>query len=387
MQALDLRNNSLQWETERQNRIHQEAVEQKKKQMRVDNARRELQFIDKVVQDAAGSNDYRSDRQGLPQNLQRQGGAAFNSMTNPTGEWADKVRRIPEMRSAWIPLDESAEGGEWSRPFALSKADMEPWLSFFKGYWASRLFLEVAPANRNQAHGEKSEPQLDFAVRALLELRQLSAKVILEPPVQINGQVEYLDLEGDLQTCSDAMLAKTLIKVANEAHASQLAKAVEKGRAMGNLLYDALMGDGHVNLINAWGRAHNRKPSVEELHLMLATGRVKVFVERRPLALEVKERLPQQRSIAAVRESVPQMRQEAPALGGNPPQHQAITDSRKTTVAMEAAEAMPAEVDAARPSFMEPKPHPSHGRKILLYLFHAAACCATLVAYWYGFVA
>jgi hypothetical protein len=34
MQVLDLRDNSLQWETERQNRIHQDAVEQKKKQAR-----------------------------------------------------------------------------------------------------------------------------------------------------------------------------------------------------------------------------------------------------------------------------------------------------------------------------------------------------------------
>src|SRR3982751_3011912 len=84
--------------------------------------RRELQFFKKVTQDFAAP----------PEPL------IANAAV--LGEWRDCVRTIPDIRSALLPLDPSETGIEWSKAFSLPKADLEPWVSFLKGYQASSLF-------------------------------------------------------------------------------------------------------------------------------------------------------------------------------------------------------------------------------------------------------
>lgn len=339
MQALDLRDNSLQWETERQNRIHQEAQEQKKKQMRLESARREAPLVD----------------------------AASPRLAIALEEWIEKVHRIPHMRSALIPPDDELNVEGWSKPFSLCKADMEPWLSFYKGYKQSRLFVEASSANRHAVADGQSELFLDFPVRALLELKQVSPKLISEPPVQIDGQVEYFDLESELRTNADPMRAKVLLKSVGDMHDAELRRAVQKGREMGNLLHDALMGEGHANLINAWVKVRNRKPTVDELHMMLTTGRVKISAERKPQVVETRDRLPEPRSAAPVARIIPERQTEAIAPKDKPLPRDAAMPERKAA-------------PEQNPPMMQEPEKIDHKSKTLSYLFQAVACCATLAA-------
>lgn len=344
MQALDLLDNPLRWETERQNRIHQEAIEQKKKP-----ARSESLPAGRAISDTIGA-------------VSRVPHTPLDEALELSGEWTDKVFHIPSMRSALIPLDEAGEGSDWSKPFSLQKADMEPWLSFYKGYKESRLFLEAL------AGAEVDTLQPDFAVRALLELKRIDAKIIFEPPVQINAQVEYHDLEAELRA-GDSARAKTLLKVANNVHEKQLAQAVIKGREMGNLLHDALMGEGHVNLIKAWEKQYQRKPTVQELHLMLTTGRA--TPERRPAASVTvtarREAPPPAASIERKNAASARMT-EAPAarLPAQQPKLEAFTETAEPPLLFTPAEAKPAH---------------SRKRRILTYLFHAAVCTVALLVY------
>ncbi|WP_136414973.1 hypothetical protein [Herbaspirillum sp. ST 5-3] len=343
MQALDVLNvldSPLRWETERQNRIHQEALEQKKKQPRTVDARKDLRLIANPAQDKNTS----------------------AAVTLPQ-EWVDKVRNIPDMRSALIPLDEQTEGSEWSKPFSLCKADMEPWLSFYQGYRESRLFLENASADQQDAS------QLDFPVRALLELKQAGANIILQPPVQINGLVEYHDLEGELNACRDQVLAKALFKVANEVHQNHLRKAVERGRAMGNLLHDALMGDGHANLIRAWEKVYKRKPTIDELHQMLTTGRVRLS-EKRQSAPEPKAIRSQERMAPSRREAAPDPEDDAIVV------NVARTRPNPTALPPEERE----KTAAPAQSQSQSQPTPGKTRAILVHVLQATVCCAALAA-------
>lgn len=345
MQALDLRDNALQWETERQNRLHQSSVEQKKKQMRHDSPRRDTPNATATGRDA-------------PIALE---------------EWLEKVNRIPDMRSALIPLEDGEDAEAWSKPFSLAKADMEPWLSFYKGYMQSRLFLS-SPGARN-ADSTTDAALLDYPVRALLELKQAGANLISSPPVQINGQVEYFDIESDLRANPDPVRAMALLKSVGDIHDAQLRKAVEKGRELGNLLHGALMGDGHANLIHAWTKVYQRKPNVEELHLMLTAGRVKVSTERRPPAAESKPSQPHPAADAgparfvAVRQPKP-----APKEQPNEPLRQPVQGPAP------ASEAIPEPATIIRP-----QAEPDRKHKIRLHLLQAALCCAALAAIAFAF--
>ncbi len=353
MQALDVLDNPLQWETERQNRIHQVAIEQKKKQMRADDARRERQLV-------GNTSEGKSPAFSVPS------GAITHNAAGIADQWTDKVRHIPDMRLALIPLDEGSEGKEWSKPFSLFKADMEPWLSFYQGYRESRLFLEASSSAHAHAGDASSERQLDFPVRALLELKKVSTKIILEPPVQINGLVEYHDLDGELSVCRDPALAKALFKVANEVHENHLRRAIESGRAMGNALHEALMGDGHVNLINSWEKVFSRKPTIDELHQMLTTGRVKISTERRQQAPEPKTPAQHSRPTAISRDAMLTPRREPPPVKAAP--------QPEADIAVK-----PADVQAK--SAIESSPQHHRNKKILWRLLHAAIGCAALIAY------
>lgn len=345
MQALDVLNvldSPLRWETERQNRIHQEALEQKKKQPRAVDARKDLHLVANTAQDKNTS----------------------AGITVPQ-EWLDKVRNIPDMRSALIPLDEQAEGSEWSKPFSLCKADMEPWLSFYRGYRESRLFLGNASADQLDAS------QLDFPVRALLELKQAGANIILQPPVQINGLVEYHDLEGELNACRDQVLAKALFKVANEVHQNHLRKAVERGRAMGNLLHDALMGEGHANLIRAWEKVYQRKPTVDELHQMLTTGRVRLS-DKRPSAPQPKAIQSQAKVVPSRRDAAPDSEDDAIVVN--------VARARPNPTALPPEEREKATAPAQIQDQSPPQPAPGKTRAILIHVLQATVCCAALAA-------
>ncbi|WP_460842308.1 hypothetical protein [Noviherbaspirillum agri] len=263
--------NALQWETERQNRVHQEAVEQKKKQMHLDKAGTRVQPAENMIREVSLSRD-------LPDGVEE-----------VVQQRTDALRRIPDMRSALVPFDDDAEGESWSKPFSLMKADLDPWLSYYKGYATSRLFLDVPPADSPASAVSRNEASIDYAVRALLELKRADPKIILDPPVLISQPVEYIEFEAELKACSNPLQAATLLKYATEAHENQLRQAVERGRDMGNRLYDALMGEGHANLIRAWEKVFKRKPNVEELHLMLTTGRIKVSRTRSSAVIEPKE--------------------------------------------------------------------------------------------------
>ncbi|HJV85892.1 MAG TPA: hypothetical protein VJ698_10485 [Noviherbaspirillum sp.] len=343
MQALDVLDTPLRWETERQNRIHQEALELKKKRAHSNDARKDIHLVGN-----AG-------RTGQDTSLSAN---TFDpAVVSP--EWIDKVRQIPDMRSALIPMDEGVDPDAWSKPFSLCKADIEPWLSFYRGYRESRLFLQGRRAGGDAQDGS----QFDFPVRALLELKQVSPKIILEPPVQINGLVEYHDLEGELSACRDAALAKALFKVANEVHESLLRKAVDKGREMGNLLYDAMMGEGHANLIRAWEKVYARKPTIDELHQMLTTGRVRQSAKRIQ-APEPKAAAPQ---AAAAREVKHEDQEDAVVVSLlQPPQSKPSTalsaDTDKEATAVKVGTAA------------------SRKRSILIHLLQALACCAALAA-------
>lgn len=343
MQALEFHDNSLQWESERQNRLHQSAVEQKKKQMWMESAQRDNPRID----------------------------TASAEMPIALDEWIDKVHRIPEIRSALIPLDDGADDEEWSKPFSLAKADMEPWLSFYKGYKQSRLFLENS-STRNTTGDEQIWPTPDYAVRAILELKQVITKLIAEPPVQINRQVEYFDLEGELKLNREPMRVKALLKSAASIHDAELRRAVEKGKEMGNLLHDALLGEGHGNLIKAWTKVFNRKPTIDELHLMLTTGRVKASPERRMQSPEARPKFIEPRSSEPSAPALPE--KEGPeVVAPNAP----VVRIEPTALAKMVADTEP---DDEAPVTFETKDAGDNKRKILWYLIQAAVCCAALAA-------
>ncbi|RJF98949.1 hypothetical protein D3871_10830 [Noviherbaspirillum saxi] len=365
MQALDILDSPLQWETERQNRIHQDAIELRRKQARIDVTHREMP----------------AEHQQLPDphaNAMRAVQTAHLASTDAAslrGEWVDKVFRIPRMRSALIPLDDAKEGAEWSKPFALRKADIEPLASFFSGYKQSRLFMPGLAESHIDEEDGLAEAKLDFAVRALLDLKQVGARVILDPPVQIDAQIEFHDLEEELRDCRDHVRARSLIKVAQSVHEKQLAQAVGRGLEMGNALHDALMGDGHINLIRAWERRHGRKPTVQELHQMLTTG--KVTANRRSIPVSTGK---------AARAPVDIVRKEAPV----PPWAEAAVPSVKPKESVLQCPAIDTPVvvqDAVEPSQSNDAPTPvvpNRTRQVLMYVLHAAASTAALIAYaWY----
>lgn len=276
-------------------------------------------------------------------------------------ESSARILSIPDIRSALIPLDESSEGAGWSKPFSLSKADLEPWLSFLRGYRQSRLFPD---AGHNADGG--NEAQLDILIQAFLELKRLDLKILLDPAVQINRPVEYFD--------AGAVSVKPSPGIGSNVNASQLAKAAAKGREMGNRLYDVLLGDGYANLIKAWEDVHQRKPTVNELHLLLSSGRTKPAPPPRPRAADTSEEVYRPSTLAAVKEAVQQMRMQQMQVqvqkqDQEPAQRAAVGETSGH------AEGDPFSAPATEFGFI--------GRwKILLYLLPVAACCGALVVYW-----
>lgn len=355
MQAMDLPKNALQWETARQNRIHQEAIELKKKQMEQEEASKNSQPAEKMFREVSLSR------------------IAPEGVEGSTHERTDALRRIPEMRSALMPWDDENDSGSWSKPFSLLKADLEPWLSYYKGYAQSRLFLD-ASASADPGIGSRNECAIDYAVCALLELKQASPQIILDPPVQINGPVEYIEFEAELKACRDPLQAATLVKYATEAHENQLRQAVEKGRNMGNLLHDALMGEGHANLIKAWEKAFNRKPSVEELHQMLTTGRIKISRPRPAPSVSVKETSLEQ-AVAA-----PVARRLEPVRSVDMPMKQ-MQPAMDVGAAIRAEGVRPAIATTPLAHAMPHQAATNSKRKVLHYAVHAAVGFAALAAY------
>lgn len=352
MHAMDLPKNALQWETERQNRIHQDAIEQKKKQMLHDEVSAGLQPAEKMIREVSLAN------------------APDDSVGAVQGR-TDALRRIPDMRSALMPFNDDAESASWSKPFSLLKADFEPWLSYYKGYAGSRLFLDTTSADNSSAV-TRSESSIDYAVRALLELKRANSQIILDPPVLISGPVEYIEFQAELKACRDALQAATLVKYATEAHESQLRQAVEKGRNMGNLLHDALMGEGHANLVKAWETVFKRKPNVEELHLMLTTGRIKVSRARPSPAVQPKM---QPLDVSTVGADVSRIDSQPSSLRPDTPIKSPQVMAQAVTVERKHERLTPA---TALPQKQEELARPK--RKTFLYL-HAAIGFGALAAY------
>lgn len=337
MQAIDVLDSPLRWETERQNRIHQDALEQRKKPAR------------------GGAFNHPLD--AAPSAVSRVPHGQEDEAFIVGGEGSDYLFRVPVMRSALIPLDEANEGADWSKPFSLQKADIEPWLSFFKGYKQSRLFLE--------SRGDGL--QLDFPVRALLDLKRVAHAIILEPPVQINAQVEYQDFEDELRTMRDPVRLAAMSKVARAIHEKQLEQALLRGREMGDRLYDELMGDGHANLLGAWMKQHKRKPTVQELHQMLTTGRT--TPERPQVRVEARE--------SQITQAVPVQEPISIKVPNIPAQREVVPQSMpKAAAALE--KVMPS---VSVPDFDQSKPKPDRRRQMLLYFVHAAVSCAAIAAY------
>lgn len=374
--TISLQDNFLEWENEQYRRLRQATklvIEKSRNDPALDDARsRESLFIQKISQEFAQSQERLRSSQRWLENPDWQQNAPDDqaasayaagygkpSVARSLSENGETVRCIPDMRPALIPLDESSEGEGWSNSFSLLKADMEPWTAFFKGYRTSRLFLGNAPT---QIQLDKWESLLDFGVRALLELRRISPRVILEPAVQINGQVEYLDLAAEVRSCRDPALADDLIRIANEVHQSELGKAVVKGREMGDRLYQALLGTNHAHLVSAWEKVHRRKPSPEEMHMMLTAGRIVVLTEKQQ-ETDMQARLNQERA-AASRKAELDRQLEALEV---PPEPNHAGATRK-----QAAHETP---------IAEQPGHRGQLRKILMYLLHAVVCCAAFVAY------
>lgn len=287
MQAIDLREDvleqALQWDSARQHRLQQkvDAVEPE--------PRTRLQLVDPSLPIAP--------------------------------PWQDKLQAIPAMRSALIALAVD-EGASWSKPFTLTKADFEPWLAFYAGYCNSRLFL----------HGRKAadgKPELDYPLRALLQLRRLDPRLIVDPPVQIDGPVTYFDAARAGGNQRDPGLAASLARAAEAMHRSQLKRAFETGSEMGNALHDALLGEGLAHLIRAWELAYQRKPTPHELHIMLTTGRTT------PVPVPVPAP-PASPAVAAPAQAPVQAAKPAAVPASRPPR-----DSLATTPAAAAQQAVP----------------------------------------------
>ncbi|HZW20627.1 hypothetical protein [Noviherbaspirillum sp.] len=334
MQALELRDNALQWETERQNRLLQSAAEQRKKQTRLEAVQR--QQTPEAKSEAAAS--IRLD------------------------EWVDKVNAIPDIRSALVPLDDE-EG--WSKPFSLAKADLEPWLSYFRGYRQSRLFL--AHAVHDAASPDAAS--IDYPVRALLELRRADARIITEPPVQINGQVDYFDTEAVIAAGHEASEFRASLRGAILNHDKQLKLAEEKGREMGDALHEALMGEGHANLIGAWEKVFKRKPNIDELHQMLTSGRVRVSAEKKQIITET-------------RPPVPEMPAAAPVLRPSPEKRPVMPPPEPSQASVPATEDDDDEAVVTLSTYAKKE---APARKFLWPAIHAAIGCAALAAYIFVF--
>lgn len=262
----------LQKETERQRRLLEEArkaVEQEKARMRQGGPRKvEPQLGEPTVVEPSGKPANRREPDMRDAYHASVPPAPSETRAQPYDESLPLLCSVPDMRSALIPFEEGEDDSGWSKPFSLPMADMEPWLSFLRGYRQSCLFSESGAAGSGQ--------RVDAAVQALFELKGIDIRLILEPAVRINGPVEYFD-DADADSSAAGM---------RDAHRGQLARAVEKGRAMGDRLHDALLGEGYANLVLAWEKVHNRKPSVSELHFMLTTGRIKPPLELQPRSVE-----------------------------------------------------------------------------------------------------
>lgn len=352
-------NDFLDRETERQQKLQQEArkaLEQKKAQLRGvespqrDMARNEQQRAAQPVQTPVESMLHAS--------------AAANESA---GESIDRLRSIPEIRSALIPLDTAIEGEQWSKPFLLSKADVEPWTSFQQGYFASRLF----PGGTQGGH-----LKIDVAVQALLELKGVDPRYILEPAVQINQPAEFLDLATELRSCRDRVQAKALATVANDVHEAQLVKAIEKGRELGDHLYHALVGEGFSNLIRAWERVYKRKPTVNELHLMLTNGSVRVMPDAPSSPPpEFRPRPAQERPAQAARRQ-PEV---SPPLASTETQ-QPKPAARVMQPPVRSTAPVPSDDDDVTTLFSKPRGLP-RWQKIALQLLHVALVGAAITAY------
>jgi hypothetical protein len=378
-------------ETERQKRLQQEA----RKALELKKAR--LRDADLAAREPAAATDTIAPETARPVSMAQK---PIASVT----ESIDKVRSIPEMRSALIPLDPDMEGDSWSKPFSLPKADLEPWQAYLRGYCASRLFTEAS-----RQDGPRDVNALDFGVQALLELKRVDPRLIVEPVVQIDQPVEYLDLAGELRKCTDPIQARTLAGIANDVHEAQLQKAVEAGRALGDHLCDALLGEGHANLIKAWMRVYHRKPNVTELHLMLTTGRVKVVHEAQKPALDSR---PRQRAAVADAGGAgaedmamqamdpaagPSAAREAQALRSpqstqasqstQPEQRPAMAEQRRPLVAVvgdDEPEPALTVAPVAEPGLMKSlarKIKLTPRQKLLLHALHVVVSCAALAAY------
>lgn len=353
-------NDYLDRETERQQRLQQEArkaLEQKKAQLRgVESHKRNmadeapLQRPQQPVQSASTP----SPRAAAP--------------AEEASDSIDRLRSIPEIRSALIPVDIAVEGDQWSKPFLLSKADVEPWTSYLQGYYASRLF---------PGGGQLGQLKIDVAVQALLELKGVDPRYILEPAVQINQPAEFLDLAMELRSCRDRVQAKALTTVANDVHEAQLVKAIEKGRELGDHLYHALVGEGFSNLIRAWERVYKRKPTVNELHLMLANGSVRVMPDA-PSAPppELRPRMTSERPPQArTQPELPVRVMPEERLQAKPVVAPAVPPVRSTF-----ATSVADEDDDTATLFTKP-PGLARWQKILLQLLHIALCGAAITAY------
>lgn len=318
---------------------------------------RELQFIKKVTQDFAAPPEPVIANAAL------------------LGEWRDCVRAIPDIRPALLPLDPSETGIAWSKAFSLPKADLEPWVSFLNGYRASSLFTAASRPVHADPSAQQPALQLQFEVQAILELRGLAVRLILEPPVQISSPAEYLDLIAELESCRDQAHATELAKICNEVHASRLAQAVEKGREMGDRLYHALLGPDFINLAREWEKRYQRKPNVDEMYCMLTSGCVKVVVPKRPAPTERKAPRHQERAEPTARPIVADRSQQT---------------SQQTTQQTSETKAAPApfntdmtnrKAESVARQIAEETGKSNRKRKILLHLFHLAVCCAALATH------
>lgn len=348
----------LKRETERQRRLLEEArkaVEADKERMRQGGVHKvELRLDESDARAAMAADPLPKPFHAQSRVQPMRGGEHVAPMMAGAGQSRSEhiacVRKLPDIRSALVPLDESREGGGWSKPFSLPKADMEPWVSFLRGYRESSLFPYAASADRQPGR----ELEVDAAVQALFELKQIDLKRILDPAVQINGPVEYLD-----EIPAGAPNGETLA-----VHRGELAKAVEKGRRMGNHLYDALLGEGYANLAQAWEKVYGRKPTVSELHSMLTTGRVQPSAEERPPTGETAESAMQPTFRAAFEEF--SVKKSAAAQ----------EKKNELSASHGSSGKLPENRAASTKKFSFPDK-----RKMLFHVFHAAVICAFIAAY------
>lgn len=361
-------NDYLDRETERQQRLQQEArkaLEQKKNQLRGNESHKRNMADEAPLQ---------RPRQPV-QPVSSPSLQASAPVEEAAGESIDRLRSIPEIRSALIPIDIAIEGDQWSKPFLLSKADVEPWTSYLQGYHASRLF---------PGGGQPGQLKIDVAVQALFELKGLDPRYILDPVAQINQPAEFLDLATELRSCRDRVQAKALTTVANDVHEAQLVKAIEKGRELGDHLYHSLVGEGFSNLIRAWEYVYKRKPTVNELHLMLTNGSVRVMPDA-PSAppQELRPRLTPEHPPQARPLPEPVARIVPPVA---PPEERPQAKPVAVPVASSARSRIVVPVvddddDTDVATLFSKPPGLARWQKILLQLLHIALCGAAITAY------